>query len=176
MANSYLGEILLVGFNFAPVGYALCNGQLLPISQNTALFSLLGTTYGGNGVTTFALPDLRSRVPVHAGQGSGLSAYSLGQQSGVESVTLITGQLPAHSHTLTVNDNTTGIAATGAGNFLNSKTESGESVAATGPSAPVTLSASAISGGGSSQPHTNLQPLLCINYVIALQGIFPSRN
>ena len=166
----------MVGFNFAPVGYALCNGQLLPISQNTALFSLLGTTYGGNGTTTFALPDLRGRVAVHSGQGPGLSPYVLGQQSGTESVTLITSQLPAHNHTLQVNDNTTGIAATGAGGFLNSKTESGESVAASGLSAPATLSGSAITPSGGNQPHNNIQPYLCINFVIALQGIFPSRN
>ena len=176
MATNYLGEILMVGFNFAPNGYALCNGQTMSISQNSALFSLLGTTYGGDGVTTFQLPNLQGRVPIHSGQGAGLSPYVLGQQSGTENVTLITSQLPSHNHTLQVNDNTTGIAATGAAGFLNSKTESGESVAASTLSSPAILSGSAITLSGGNQPHNNLQPSLCINFVIALQGIFPSRN
>src|SRR5689334_9815739 len=100
MSNPFLGEIRMVPFNFAPKGWALCNGQILAISQNTALFSLLGTTYGGNGVSTFALPDFRGRVPIHAGQGPGLSSYVLGEQTGTESVTLTVPQLPAHNHTV----------------------------------------------------------------------------
>lgn len=176
MANQFLGEIRMVGFNFPPQGWATCDGQLLSISQNTALFSLLGTQYGGDGQTTFALPDLRGRVPVHQGQGPGLSGYLIGEQGGTENVTLTQSQMPAHTHTIVVNDNTTGIAASGSGNYLNSKTESGESVTSgSPPSAPVTLNSAAVNNSGGSQPHTNRQPYLCINFIIALTGIFPSR-
>jgi len=104
MATPFIGMIVMFGGNFAPRSWAFCSGQILPIAQNTALFSILGTTYGGNGQTTFALPDLRSRVPIHPGQGPGLSPYSLGQQGGVETVTLTTNQMPAHNHSLVANE------------------------------------------------------------------------
>lgn len=172
----FLGEISMVGFTFAPLGWALCNGQLLPINTNTALFSLLGTTYGGNGVTTFALPNFQGRFPTHFGQGPGLSPRSQGEAAGSENVTLIQTQMPAHTHILSANDNTTGIAATGANNYLNTKTESGESIAATGLNAAAGLNVQTISVTGGSQPHENMPPYLVVNFIIALQGIFPSRN
>ncbi len=171
MSQPFLGEIKMVGFNFAPRGYALCNGQILPIAQNTALFSLLGTTYGGNGQTTFALPDLRSRVPVHQGQGPGLSGYTLGQASGTETVTLNVQQIPAHNHT--VNASATAASKSPANN-VPAVTGAGSSYGA--PPDGTTMNPGMITGGGGNQPHTNLQPSLCINFVIALEGIFPSRN
>ena len=170
MATPSIGEIRMVGFNFAPKGYALCNGQLMPISQNAALFSILGTTYGGNGTTTFALPDLRSRAPVHTGQGSGLSPYVLGQNGGTENVTLLTQQMPGHSHTPMANATTVNQASPAAGFWGNSQ-QSNYSA-----SASVALAAGAIAQAGSSLPHSNIQPYLTINFVIALVGIFPSRN
>lgn len=171
-----IGEIRLFAGNFAPRNWALCQGQILSISQNTALFSILGTTYGGNGQTTFALPDLRGRVAVSQGQGPGLSPVDLGQVSGAENVTLTTSQLPAHNHSMQVNNNTTGMATTAQGNFLNSKTESGESVAASGPSSAATLNPTTIGITGGSQPFSIMQPYLGLNYIICLFGIFPSRN
>jgi microcystin-dependent protein len=154
----------------------VCNGQVLSIAQNTALFSLLGTTYGGNGQTTFALPDLRSRAPIHVGQGSGLSSYDLGQRSGTESVTLGANEMPAHSH---------GLNATTAGGDQLTPTANliapdalGETAPfKTGASGPNTaLASSAVGQAGGDQPHANVQPYLVVNFYIALQGIFPSRN
>jgi len=171
MTAPFIGEIKMVGFNFAPRGYAQCNGQILSISQNTALFSLLGTTYGGNGQTTFALPDLRSRVPLHVGQGPGLSSYALGQVSGTETVTLIAQQLAPHSHT--VNASATATSKSPANN-VPTVTGAGSSYAATPDG--TTMNPAMTTGGGGGQPHNNLQPSLCINFVIALEGIFPSRN
>ena len=171
MSDQYLGEIRMVGFNFAPYGWALCNGQLLAISQNTALFSLIGTYYGGDGVTTFALPNLQSRVPIHQGQGLGLSPYNIGQIGGTENVTLSTQQMPQHNHTI-------GSAATAGSNkpANNYPADSaGGNAYSQGP-ATGTLNPSAVSFQGNSQPHANLQPYLCITFVIALQGIYPSRN
>ncbi|MDQ3898292.1 MAG: tail fiber protein [Actinomycetota bacterium] len=169
MSEPFLGEIMMFAGNFAPRGWAMCNGQILPIAQNTALFSILGTTYGGNGQTTFALPDLRGRVPMHFGQGPGLSARTLGEQGGEESVTLIQAQLPQHSHTA----NATSADAT-------SSKPDGAVPASGGAYAPAsdgtTMSPGFITGGGGNQPHDNMQPYLAINFVIALEGIFPSRN
>lgn len=166
MSQPFLGEIRLGGWNFAPRGWAFCSGQLLPISQNTALFSLLGTTYGGNGQTTFALPDLRGRVAVGQGSGSGLSAVDLGEVGGVEQVTLLQTQMPAHTHPVR--------AATGA---QTTNRPTGAYVGAGNSysvSADTTLAAPDTAGG--SSPHENRQPYLGLNYVIALAGIFPSRN
>jgi microcystin-dependent protein len=171
VTEPFIGQIILVPYNFAPRGYAFCQGQILSIAQNTALFSLLGTTYGGNGQTTFALPDLRGRAPLSQGQGPGLSNYSLGEQGGVESVTLISQQMPQHNHFLSVNNQG---AATGrpSGQFPG--------VAAANAYAPATdgttFAPQAISLTGGSQPHENRQPYLALNYCIALEGIFPSRN
>ncbi len=172
MADNFLGEIRIVGFNFAPRGWAFCNGQLLPISQNTALFSLLGTIYGGNGQTTFALPDLRGRVPVHFGQGPGLSNYDQGEITGTEAVTLTTNELPAHAHSVSpltskaeeTTNRPDGAYPTVGGIYAS--TQNG--------AAPMAPTPSAATGG--NQPHSNLQPLLVMNFVIALTGIFPSRN
>ena len=171
MAEPFLGEIRMFGFNFAPSGWAFCNGQLLPISQNTALFSLLGTTYGGNGTSTFALPNLQSRVAVHMGEGSGLSDYVLGQNGGSETTTLLESQLPAHSHVVNV-DNGAGSFEKPAGHVP--ARSSAKAYARTSDGS--TLNASTVSTTGSNQPFNNLQPYLVLNFCIALQGIFPSRS
>lgn len=166
----FLGQILLVPYNFAPRGWAFCNGALLSIAQNSALFSLLGTTYGGDGVTTFALPDLRGRVPISSGQGPGLQPYTLGEQTGSETVTLITTQIPAHTHSVQAGIGSS--AVTPEGNFLGS-----DSVTSIyDVTAATTMNPAMIGVAGGSQPHENRQPLLVMNYIIALEGIFPSRS
>jgi microcystin-dependent protein len=184
MNEPYLGGIFIVGFNFAPVGYALCNGQTMPITQNTALFSLLGTFYGGNGTSTFALPDLRGRLPIHQGQGVGLSSYTIGQTGGTETVTLLTSQIPAHTHALGA-FNGAGSTSMPAGAYLAQGPSTGSGPNATAlntynpnaNAAPLlNLNAGAIQTVGGGQPHTNIQPYLCVTYVMAMQGIFPSRN
>jgi microcystin-dependent protein len=171
MASPFIGEIMMFGGNFAPRNWAFCDGQILSIAQNTALFSLLGTTYGGDGRTTFALPDLRGRIPIHVGAGPGLSGRSWGQKGGQESVTLTTQQLPSHQHTqrgtdseATSADPTDGLAAK-AQNITYNSTGS-----------PVDMNAASSGNTGGSQPHNNMQPYLCVNFVIALLGVFPSRN
>ncbi|MDQ6615277.1 MAG: tail fiber protein [Actinomycetota bacterium] len=171
MSEPFLGEIRVFGFNFAPQGWATCSGQILPISQNTALFSLLGTTYGGNGQTTFALPDLRGRAPLSFGQGPGLQNYDLGEVSGSESVTLTSGQLPTHAHNVVAHGGPA--SATRPGGAVPAQT-SGPSYAA----APdgTNMNAGMIGNAGSSQPFDNRQPFLVVNFCIALQGIYPSRN
>ncbi|MCW3107835.1 MAG: Microcystin dependent protein [Segetibacter sp.] len=177
MAEPFIGQITMFAGNFAPRGWALCNGQLLSISQNTALFSILGTTYGGNGQTTFALPDLRSRVPIHPGQGPGLSPYSLGQQGGSETVTLNTNQMPAHYHTL--NASSADSTETSPTNHVLAETydpNTLNSLNSYATAANTNLSPASIGMAGGSQPHENTQPYTCVNYIIALEGIFPSRN
>lgn len=183
MSEPFLGQISMFGFGFAPRGWATCDGQILSIAQNTALFSLLGTTYGGNGQTTFALPDLRGRVGVHQGQGPGLSSYTLGEVTGTENVTLVQTQIPAHTHTVTIAIGANAAPQTGVDNPSDAVPAggSGQNVYASGPPDGATkmnaLMATATVGiAGGSQPHDNLQPLLCISFCIALQGIFPSRN
>lgn len=168
-ADPFLGEIMLVAFDFAPRGWAQCNGQLLPINQNAALFSLLGTQYGGNGTTTFALPDLRGRAPAHVGSSLFLTP---GSRVGAETVTLFATQLPSHAHTLPVSSQPATAATLTAGSFL-ADNNSGLAQYATTPNATLNTS-TAIAGG--SQPHPNMQPYLVLNYVIALGGIYPSRN
>lgn len=176
MSEPFLGQIMAVGFNFAPRGWAMCNGQILSIAQNTALFALLGTTYGGNGQTTFALPDLRGRVPIHFGQGPGLSNYSLGQLAGVENITLTQPQMPAHTHTASAVLHASTQAANDTlptGNYL---ADGGSYQSATDTN--MNANAVTVTNGiaGSSQPFPILQPYLALNFVIALEGIFPSRN
>jgi len=156
-----------VPYNFAPRGWAFCNGQLLPINQNQALFSLLGTTYGGNGQTTFALPDLRGRVANSSGQGPGMADYSLGERAGAESVTLTINELPTHSHTASAAGNATDPSP--AANLP--AVQKGHQIYAPAPGSA--LAADTVAPRGGSQPHNNMQPYLCINYVIALQGSFP---
>jgi len=177
MAEPFIGQIILTPYNFAPRNYAFCNGQLLSIAQNTALFSLLGTTYGGNGTTTFALPNLQGRVPMHFGQGPGLSNRSLGEQSGSESVTLTVNQIPAHNHVLkgsTTDGSTDSPTNQVLAKAVDPNTLNG--VNSYAASANTNLNAASIDIAGLGQAHNNLQPYLCLNFVIALQGIFPSRN
>lgn len=174
MAEAFLGSVLLVGFNFAPRGWATCDGQITSISQNTALFSLLGTTYGGNGSSTFALPDLRGRVAIHVGQGPGLTARTQGEASGAETITLTGAQIPNHTHALNVS-NAAATLGSPSGNFIAAKNRADPGFAATSDGS-VLNSASIGASTGGGQPHSNMQPYLVMNYVIALQGIFPSRN
>ncbi len=169
MSEPFLSEIKIMSFNFPPKGWALCNGQFLPINQNQALFSLLGTTYGGNGQTTFALPDLRSRVPMHEGSG-----FTLGQVGGQEFHTLTVSEMPTHSHVVNPVANAAANATVGdpTGNFC---ANSGKSCYTT--DAPNNaMSPGAVTNTGGSQPHENRSPFLVLNFCIALQGIFPSQN
>lgn len=173
--DPFIGEIALVPFNFEPMGWAFCNGQILPIAQNQALFALLGTTFGGNGTTTFALPDLRGRVPLHSGLsvGPGLSPYALGQNGGVEAVALLASQMPAHNHALNA-DSANGTSDTPA-NAIMGKNASG--VPQYSGAAPTTaMAAAAIAPAGGNQPHENRPPYLALNYIISLFGIFPPRS
>ena len=177
--DPFIGQIKIFGGNFAPRGYAFCDGQLLPISQNTALFSILGVTYGGDGRTTFALPDLRARAPVHPGQGPGLSAYRLGQQGGAATETLTEAELPAHTHPWDgLADTST--QASPANNSLANLPGPGRGGGVSnlyGPAANlVAMSPDSMDPTGGAQPHNNEQPYLALNYVIALTGVFPTRN
>lgn len=177
MAEAYLGEIRMFAGNFAPSGWALCNGQLLSISQNSALFSILGTSFGGDGVSTFGLPNLQSRVPIHQGQGQGLSPYTVGQTGGSEQVTLLTNQMPVHTHT--VNASNTSASATTAGGNLPATAAASRGQDAPniyGSAAGTTMAANMIGAAGGSQPHANIQPYQCVTFIIALTGIYPSRG
>jgi microcystin-dependent protein len=176
MANPFVGEIRIFPFNFAPIGWALCDGQLLPISQNTALFSLLGTTYGGNGTSDFALPNLQASAPMNFGQGAGLSDYDLGQSGGTSTVTLSDSELPAHSHSVgcVPGDGTQRTPANAV--FAATPEDKKQSFAYSKDAPSVPMSASALGDSGESQPHNNLQPYLVLNFCIALQGIFPARS
>jgi microcystin-dependent protein len=169
MGQPYIGEIRMVGFNFPPVGWELCNGQLMPISENDALFQLLGTNYGGDGQSTFGLPNLQSRVPLHSGQGTGLQNYTLAEMAGVESATLTTQQTPVHNHSF--------LASQSGGTDPNPQ----DNVIASPPTltmfivdTPVTpLNTASVQPVGGSQAHENLQPLLVLNFIISLYGVFP---
>lgn len=175
MSEPFLGQIMIVGFNFPPRGWAFCEGQVLPISQNQSLFSLLGTTYGGDGRTTFVLPDLRGRVPISPGQGPGLSNYRWGDNGGAEAVALTAGQIPSHNHSAPNRCNTNdGETDEPNGNFM-AKAGGGETIYAS--SANADMGGGAVTGNaGGGQQHNNIQPYLSIYFCIALQGIFPSRN
>ncbi|KPE49569.1 phage tail protein [Chryseobacterium indologenes] len=169
----YLGQIIFVPYNRVPNGWAECNGQLLPISQNAALFSLLGTTFGGNGVTNFALPDMRGRSMIGQGQGPGLSNYVVGENGGTESVTLLSSQMPAHSHTINA-VTSEGNENSPAGNLpADTKLLDKEYSSA---NANTTMKASMVNPAGGSQPHENRSPFLAIRCLIALQGVYPSFN
>ena len=171
MSEPFVGEIRMFAGNFAPRGWAFCDGQLLAVSQNDALFSLLGTIYGGDGRTTFGLPDLRGRIPIHAGSGPGLSPRRLGAKAGTEQETLTVNQLPSHSHTMQAS-----------GDGADQRSASGNLFARTAfnsysqgtPSSP--MASNMISSVGGSRSHTNLQPYVCIHFIVALFGIYPSRN
>jgi len=173
MSEPFVGEIRMFAGNFAPRGWSFCDGQLIAVSQNDALFSLLGTIYGGDGRTTFGLPDMRGRVPIHAGSGPGLSPRRLGAKMGAENVTLTANQLPSHSHPMSAS--------------TDAATESNPAGAVTGSSlandlyfsnspAFTNMSTQAVTSIGGSQSHTNIQPFLCVNFIIALFGIYPSRS
>jgi microcystin-dependent protein len=173
MADPFVAEIRIFPFNFAPKGWAWCNGQLLPISQNTALFSLLGTTYGGDGKSTFALPNLEGSAPIHAGQGPGLSLYDLGQQGGTETVTLLQSEIPSHAHSLMANV-TIATKSLATGNSFAKGSSMTPYLAPAG--APlVNMAPQAISPAGGDLPHNNMMPYLTLYFNIALQGVFPPR-
>jgi microcystin-dependent protein len=170
MADPFVAEIRIFPFNFAPKGWAWCDGQLLPLSQNTALFSLLGTTYGGNGKSNFALPDLQGRAPMHPGQGPGLSLHDLGETGGSETVSLLESEIPAHSHGMRAVEDDGGFFTPVAMFFA-----AGNSMyTASGPN--TTMSPSMLGPAGGDQPHNNLQPYLTYYFSIALQGVFPPRG
>jgi microcystin-dependent protein len=174
MSDQFIGEIRPFAGNFAPVGWAFCNGQLLPIQQNTALFSLLGVNYGGNGQTTFGLPNLQARFPLGQGQGPGLSDRSIGEAVGSASVTLQANQIPAHTHELRAAPSpTTGTASAA---VALSPTAGGAPMYRAAGANQRALAASSVGAAGSSQPHENRQPYLAVNFIIALQGIFPPRS
>jgi microcystin-dependent protein len=172
VSDPFLGEIRLFPYTFEPRGWAFCNGQILSISQNTALFALIGTIYGGDGRTTFALPDLRGRVAVSAGAGPGLSTYEIGQVGGEESVSLSEAQMPAHKHRMAVNGPSSG--SNNPNNRYLGRVSDGTAYA--GTSNGRMLNPGAIAPSGGSQPHENRPPHLTLNYCIALEGIFPSRD
>ena len=172
MSEPFVGEIRMFAGNFAPRGWAFCDGQLLAVSQNDALFSLFGTIYGGDGRTTFGLPDLRGRIPIHAGSGPGLSPRSLGAKGGAENVTLTVNQLPSHSHT-----------AQGSTAVANETAPAGRVVGQAGGfdffqsgTGSAAMSTSMVTGVGGSRSHSNLMPFLCVHFIVALFGIFPSRT
>jgi microcystin-dependent protein len=180
MSEPFIGQIMLFGGNFAPQGWAFCDGSLLSIAQNTALFSLLGTTYGGNGTTTFALPDLRGRAAVGFGQGPGLSNYDLGESTGSETVTLTVGQIAAHNHLVAANAAAATVPSPSGADLAQTVDSTRGAVVntySTPPmTAPVTLDPATVKPSGGSGSHSNIQPVLALNYIIALQGIFPSRS
>ncbi|CCF82962.1 phage tail protein [Nitrolancea hollandica] len=172
MSDPYIGEIRMFGGNFAPVGWALCNGQLLSISENDLLFSLIGTTYGGDGRSTFALPNLQGRIPIHAGHGQGLGPRVLGEMGGVETVSLTPGQVSAHNHAFSASTDRAG-SVDPAGNVLASAPDISlyRKGSAARPLGPDTIAASP----GNNQPHENMQPFLCVSFIIALQGVYPPQ-
>lgn len=177
MSEPFIGEIRMTGFNYAPVGWALCDGSLLPIAQNQALFALLGTQFGGNGSTTFGLPDLRGRVPLGPGKGAQTSIYQVGANGGSESVTLTAGQMPAHSHALAA-ASVVGGSTSPQNNFIAEIYDSGAGGATqafNNASNGGTMNPAAIANSGGNQPHENRQPYLCVNFIIATQGIWPQR-
>ncbi len=175
MADQFVSEIRIFAGNFAPTGWALCNGQLLPISQNTALFSLLGTTYGGDGKSTFALPNLQGSTPIGAGQGPGLSLRDLGEVGGEPAVTLLNSEMPAHSHTAQASTAGGVNSPTGAAWGESKLGKTALNVYAASGANNVSMSPQALSVAGAGLPHNNMPPYLCLTFIIALQGIFPSR-
>jgi microcystin-dependent protein len=174
MADPFVAEIRILPFNFAPTGWAFCDGQLLPLSQNTALFSLLGTTYGGDGKSNFALPNMQGNAPMHPGQGPGLSLHDLGETGGSDTVTLLDSEIPAHSHSV-LTSNQPGEDPSPSGEALARSV--GASLYQTNVAQNlVTMSPQALATAGGDQPHNNMQPYLTLNFCIALQGVFPPRT
>jgi len=176
MADPFVAEIRIFPFNFAPKGWAWCDGQLLPLSQNTALFSLLGTTYGGNGKSNFALPDLQGRAPMHPGQGPGLSLHDLGETGGSETVTLLESEVPAHSHAMMANASP-GLLTAPASDRTLSRSQGGNAYVPGSPAPTlVSMAPQTLAPAGGDQPHNNLMPYLTFYFNIALQGVFPPRG
>jgi microcystin-dependent protein len=173
VADPFVAEIRIFPFNFAPKGWAFCDGQLLPLSQNTALFSLLGTTYGGDGKSTFALPNMQGNAPMHPGQGPGLSLYDLGEMGGVETVTLLVSEIPVHSHTMNASDIQADKTVPSSSTVLG-QSQGGSLYAAAANLVPMAFQALPPAGGG--LPHNNMQPYLTLNFCIAMQGVFPPRT
>lgn len=178
MSDQFLGEIRMFAGNFAPKGWAFCNGQLLPIAQNTALFSLLGTTYGGNGTTNFALPDLKDRAPMHYGQGPGLQTYDLGQQGGATTVALTVNELPAHSHRAGCDTTVTNLSTSPTGAVWTGGGRGGVNLYSTGGTLQneTNMNSMALGPTGGDYPHNNVQPYLALTFIIALEGAFPPRG
>ena len=175
MSSPFVAEIRIFAFNFAPKGWAFCDGQLLPISQNTALFSLLGTTYGGDGKSNFALPNMQDSSPMHPGQGPGLSLHDLGEQGGEAAVTLLDTEMPAHTHQVQANTGASGLASPANNVWASLPGRTPPPLyQSNAPNAP--MSPQALSITGSSLPHNNRQPYLVLNFCIALQGVFPARQ
>ena len=174
MADPFVAEIRILPFNFAPKGWAWCDGQLLPLSQNTALFSLLGTTYGGDGKSNFALPDLQGRAAMHPGQGPGLSLHDLGETGGSETVTLLESEIPAHAHALRASADAADLFAPSSSTSLAGST--GASAYQPLNTSLVAMAPEALAPAGGDQPHNNLQPYLTFYFAIALQGVFPPRG
>ncbi len=173
MSEPFVGEIRMFAGNFAPRSWAFCDGQLLAVSQNDELFSLLGTIYGGDGRTTFGLPDMRGRIPLHAGTGSGLNNRRLGSRGGIENVTLTTNQIPSHTHVF--NGMNTPATETAPGSATTLGQSQGYDLYVPAQN-PTSMAAGAVSSIGASRQHSNLMPFLCVNFIIALFGIYPSRN
>ena len=174
MADPFVAEIRIYPFNFPPKGWAFCDGQILPLSQNTALFSLLGTTYGGDGKSNFALPNMQGNAPMHPGQGPGLSLHDLGETGGSDTVTLLESEIPAHPHALRAVADPGDVSLPQQGAVLAATTGATGYVAPTPALAP--MSGHALTSAGGDQPHNNLQPYLTLNFCIALQGVYPPRT
>ena len=173
MADPFVAEIRIFPFNFAPKGWAWCDGQLMPVSQNTALFSLVGTTYGGDGKSTFALPDLQGRAPMHPGHGPGLSRHDLGETGGTETVTLLESEIPAHNHRVSGSNGPANLQSPAADRVLG---RANTNAYLDNPGNLVTMAPQALAPAGGDQPHNNMQPYLTFYFNIALQGVFPPRS
>jgi microcystin-dependent protein len=173
MADPFVAEIRIFPFNFAPTGWAFCDGQLLPLSQNTALFSLLGTTYGGDGKSNFALPDMQGNAPMHPGQGPGLSLHDLGETGGSETVPLLESEIPSHSHSVSGSNGPANLQAPAADRVLG---RANANVFLDTPGNLVTMAPASLAPAGGGLPHNNMQPYLGLNFCIALQGVFPARG
>ena len=175
MADPFVAEVRILPTNFAPTGWAFCDGQLLPLSQNTALFSLLGTTYGGNGQSTFALPDLQGRAPMHPGQGPGLSNHDLGETGGSQTSTLLESEIPAHAHAIRADAADPADVQAPSPAVVLARSQGGNAYQ-TSTASLVSLAATSLGTVGGGQPHNNMQPYLTLNFCIALQGVFPPRS
>ncbi|HXC69598.1 MAG TPA: tail fiber protein [Pyrinomonadaceae bacterium] len=175
MSDQFVAEIRIFPFNFPPTGWAFCDGQLMPISQNTALFSLLGTTYGGDGKSTFALPDMQGNAPMQPGQGQGLSLRDLGEMSGVESITLLVSEIPVHTHTMTSHNLDFADKQNPDPQSMIAKSANGNAYQTNTSTLLTTMAFQGLAPAGGGLPHNNMQPYLTLNFCIALQGIFPQR-